>query len=224
MSLVRKIRVVTPTKRVNVRSNRLRINKLARIINQREIKFIDRAVDDPTISQTGTVQTQLFTIPQGDGPSTRDGRKIVLTSMQWQGTVNIVATSVPGEASDTVRMLVLKDKQTNGALPSVTDILVNANWEAFKNLVNKNRFVTLIDKYVSIASMGAFGDGTTNIALPNEKHFKLFRKLNVPIEYDESATTGVIATITTNNIVMLLISRAANAGIESCIRFRYSDM
>ncbi len=227
MSLARKRRIVrehTFQKGGRINRNTRNIRKIQRVLKQIELKFIDSVLDLGTITATGNIAPQLFTIPQGDLQSTRDGRKVHLTSVQWQGTIHIDQSVSFNDASDTVRLLMVIDKQTNGSLPAITDLIVNNNWESFKNLENQGRFRVILDKFISVNSMGAQGDGTTASFLPVEKHFKVFRKLSLNIEYNDLSTSGAIGTITTNNVVILLISRNANASIESCIRFRYTDL
>ncbi len=193
-------------------------------MGQIEVKFTDFSQDSSTVSATGGMAGQLFTIPEGDGQSDRHGRKIQLKSVRWKGVCTIVGSTQSAEATDTIRLMLVKDKSANGVIPAVTDILTTANWESFENLENMSRFKILIDKTYSLNSLGFAGNGTASDTLPVEKNFDLYRKLDIPIEYNDSATTGVISTINTNNVVMLLITRLANAGIESCIRFRYTDM
>ncbi len=200
------------------------VSRLKRQMGQVELKFADKQVDDAVISTTGSVQLQLFVIPQNDTQSGRHGRKIVLTSVHLRGIIGLGTSTVVGEGSDTMRIIMLKDNSANGALPAVLDILTLASWESFINLENKSRFRVLADRFVSINCNGVAGDGTTNDTSPTEKYFSIYKKLNLTIEYNDTASTGDIATINTNNIVVLFISRLGNVQIESCIRFRYTDM
>ncbi len=211
-------------KRVSATSNRSAIRKLQKTLKQVELKFVDSAIDATTILQSGVVFNQVFIIPEGDGQSDRHGRKIQLKSVAWRGTVTMPAKTDITKASDTLRLLIVKDKSANGALPLVTDVLQSGVYESFLNLENKSRFVILSDRYFPINSQGGVGDGVTNITIPTEKFFNTFKKFDVPIEYNDTATSGVVSTINTNNIVIIAISRLANAGLESCIRFRYTDM
>ncbi len=208
-------------KQSTTQSNTRAIGKLRKQLGQVEIKFADKTVDDSLISATGTVQGQLFVIPEGDGQSDRHGRKIQLKSFQWRGQISLPSSGTVGEGSDSVRMIVLKDNSANGALPAVLDILVLEDWESFKNLENVSRFTTLLDRTMSLCTGGL---ASTPLTAPVERAFNYYRKFDIPIEYNDSATTGVIATINTNNVVMLLLSRQGKLIINSCVRFRYTDM
>ncbi len=141
-----------------------------------------------------------------------------------RGVVALASKAVAAQGSDTCRILVVKDTSANGVLPAVTDILALANYESFPNLENKNRFRIIADKMISINCEGISDDGTTIRTAPHEVHFSIFRKINFPIEYNDGAATGVIDTINTNNVVMVIISRVGFCAVEACVRFRYTDM
>ena len=173
-----------------------------------DTKFFDSTVDDAVVSATGQVNSQIFTVPDGDNKSQKDGLKITIKSIQIRFQLNLPSTTVVADARDICRFILVRDRQTNGALPAVTDILAQADIQALKELEQSGRFLTLLDKTVYINSMGGFGDGTTNATLPSTKSFQFFKKMNLPIIYNDSATTGAIATIVTNNLVLLYISEA----------------
>lgn len=188
-----------------------------------DVKFFDQLITDAVVSATGLVQAQQYTIPDGNAQSEKDGLLIVIKSIQYRFQLKIPSTVTVADSTDICRFILVKDKQANGALPAVLDILNATDITAYKNLNNKGRFVTLFDKTVSISSMGAFGDGTTNATLPNTKSWQFFKKVNIPIVYNNSATTGAIATINSNNLVLLLISEAGKCGVNYKIRIRYTD-
>ncbi len=203
--------------------NKRAISKINNTLKDIEFKFIDTDVDLASFVTTGSV-IQGFVIPEGDGQSEREGRKVRIKSIEWRGTITLVSSTVINEGTDTVRLMAVWDKQANKALPAVTDILLFAVQESFKNLEQSGRFITLWDKSFVINCKGLAGDGTTSDTAPASKWFHYYRKLNIEMIYDNVATTGVIATINSNNIVLLVISRLGNAGIVSTLRFRYTDL
>lgn len=211
------------TRQGQVVKNTYKIAKLQSKLGQAEVKFFDKVIDQTQISATGIMASQLFTLSEGDSQSQRHGRKVHLTSIQWNGVVTLESTNLPAHATDTVRLLILRDRQANRALPGITDILVQPQWESYRNLENKSRFSIIYEKRISLYG-AVSGDGSLTITSPVEKNFRMFRKLNIPILYNDSANTGVIATINSNNVVCLLISRNARVNIESCMRFRYTDL
>jgi len=48
--------------------------------------------------------------------------------------------------TDVFRLLILYDKQTNGALPATGDVVNTTDFHAPLNLANSDRFVTVFDK------------------------------------------------------------------------------
>lgn len=188
-----------------------------------DLKFIDTQFTDDVVSATGLVQTQQFIIPDGNSQSEKEGLKIVIKSIQYRFQLKLPSTTVVADATDVLRAILVRDKQANGALPTVADILNGTDIMNHKNLENSNRFVTLFDKTISISSMGGFGDGTTNATLPNTKSWSYFKKMNLPIQYNNSATTGVITTINSNNLVLMFISEFGKCGMNVNVRIRYTD-
>lgn len=125
-------------------------------------------------------------------------------------------------SGDTVRVIMFLDKQANGATAAVTDILETASFLSFNNLANSGRFQTLLDKTVTLNYMTLASDGAGLVSSANKfTDFSFHKRCNIPIEF--SATTGAITEIRSNNIGVLLISRAASSALFSNIRIRFSD-
>ncbi len=195
-----------------------------------EMKFHDIDVDDAVVSATGDIQNAgtINIIPQDVTEKTRVGRKCTIRSIGWRykmalPEVNGAATPTAG---DICRVILYLDKQANGLTATVTGILETANYQSFNNLANKSRFRILHDKqhtlnYDTLASHG-FAADTFDMA---QKHVnaKFFKKCNIPLEFDDSANTGVLTTIRSNNLGVLLISATGVCGFDSKFRLRFSD-
>ncbi len=188
-----------------------------------EVKFLDSDLDDAVVATAGTIfSTNL--IPQGVTEQTRVGRKVTLRSISWRYKITlpeIDAVASPGP-SDVVRCIVYIDKQTNKALSTVIQYLELADYQSFFNLSNKSRFTTLMDRsynmnYKTLASADASQFSSSESSVIGKFH----RKLNLPIEFD--STAGAITEITSNNVVILLISQVAACALVSKIRVRFTD-
>ncbi len=188
-----------------------------------ELKFHDFAVGDTVVATTGTVSTTLVDINQGTTESNRLGRKAFIRYIQWNGYVTMPLEQDVADigTGDAVRLLLILDKQANGALPAVTDILKGANIEAYFNLVNQGRFRILWDKHITMNRQVAMTDGTNTASTPQMlRRFSYRRHVNIPIEY--SGTTGAITEIRSNNLVYLAISQNGLIGLTvSFFRFRF---
>ncbi len=191
-----------------------------------ELKFHDVDLDDAVIDTAGTITATVNIIPQDVTEKTRVGRKCTIKSIGWRYRINLPeqdAVATPAN-SDVVRVIMYLDKQANGATAAVTDLLESANFHSFNNLANKSRFRVLHDamydlNFLTLASDNA---GVVSSAGVNRSG-EFFKKCNIPIEFDDTATTGAIGTIRSNNLGVLLISSAGQAGFDSKIRLRFSD-
>ncbi len=198
-----------------------------------EAKFLDQDIDDASIAANGTIFTNasaeasLLRIPEGNGESERIGRKITIRSINWRFTVMLPEADGSANAKNatTVRVILYLDKQCNGTAATITDILETNDWQSFNNLANSKRFRTLMDRVYDIEPKAGGGNGTTSDWAEARISDTLFKKVNIPIEYDNTASTGALATIRSNNINMLILSDTSlDATFESKMRLRYSDI
>lgn len=163
-----------------------------------ERKFFDTALSF-SIDATGEVPAtgQLALIPQGVTESTRVGRKCVIKSIQFRGSVNF-APGAAANASTLAHILLVQDTQTNGAAAAVTDVMTSANLGlALRNMNNTERFRVLKHwtfKFVAQA-------GVTTAYNTDTQYWDYYGALDVPMEY--SGTDGTIGTIRTNNLFLL---------------------
>ena len=81
--------------------------------------------------------TVLNDVAQGTTAITRLGRKILMKSVLVQGTL----TNSSGQG----RILIVYDRQANGAAPAATDVLTSNTIMAIQNLDNRDRFIILAD-------------------------------------------------------------------------------
>ncbi len=191
-----------------------------------ELKFHDLDLDDAAVSAGGTVTDSLNKIAQGVTESTRVGRKCTIRSIQWLYQIflpeqDASATPSPG---DTCRVILFLDKQCNGAIATVLDILETADHQSFMNLANSARFSILSDKIHTINYRGL---GSDNAAVVSQaaviSNYQYSMKCHIPIEYNNASSDGSLPTIRSNNIGVLLISSTATCVFASQFRLRFSD-
>lgn len=157
--------------------------------------FAATAIFDTPISLGG--------LTQGTGRSERIGRKVLFKSCLVRFNINTSATI------GSYRFLIVYDKQTNGAVPAITDILVSTAALAPMNLNNADRFVILFDELINIQDINL-----------NQR----YRKFNM--ERLHSGTTSAITDITSGSFLFLKapIKAADAATMDYTIRFRYTDV
>lgn len=193
--------------------------------NRPEMKFHDLDITDAVVAANGVIQAEVLKIPQGNGEQNRIGRRIIIKKISWRYAVALPATSTAVNTGDSLRVMMILDQQCNGALPAVTDILEANDWQSFNNLANSKRFVILMDKTYSLNSPSGSGRGTTDTLQFGfiRQTFQWHKSCNIKIEYNNAFTDGQIATIRSNNIVILLVSPDGVIGFESKLRFRFND-
>ncbi len=197
-----------------------------------ELKFHDIEWNEAAADQSAGVisnTSSLVLIGQATTESTRIGRKAVIHSIGWRAQLKLASISGAGlQPAHTVRMILVQDKQCNGAAPAVSGdsgLLESANYQSFNSLANKGRYKVMFDKVFTFNPTAAAGNGTANDTAPVVRNFTFFKKCNVPIEYSGVANPSVIAEVRTNNIFGILISDLATTvmTLDSKFRFRFSD-
>ncbi len=186
-----------------------------------ELKFHDVDLDDATVAATATVTPSINLIPQGVEEDNRIGRKCSVRNIGWRYDITLPTSGTIGRI-DQVRVMLYLDKQANGATAAATDILASDDYQSFNNLTNKGRFRVLMDRTHDLKNHGAAGDGTTNDSSPDIVSGSFFKECNIPLEISGTGTPAITA-IRSNNLGVLLISKAGVCTFDSKFRLRFSD-
>ncbi len=196
-----------------------------RYSNGGELKFLDTSIDDALIAVGGTIQNAgtVNVIPQDVTESSRVGRKCTIKAIGWRYNIFVGSFGNVTNGTDTIRVILYLDKQCNGATIATTDLLQADDFQSFNNLSNSGRFRILMDRTHTLNATAGAGDGTTNDTASHSKDYTFFKKCSIPIEYDDSATTGAIGTIRTNNLGVLLVGAKGIGQFASVMRLRFSD-
>jgi len=166
---------------------------------------------EPAAAFTGL--TELNAVSQGAGAYQRIGQKIVVKSIAFK--CKLALQAVPG--STVTRIMLIYDKQPNGAFPAITDILsVNVSTApglmAGINMSKKSRFSILADRFFNT-------DSASNTLEP----ISIYRN-NVNLETEFGATNGLISDITTGAIYLLCFDSGSTCAIQDVnTRIRFYD-
>jgi len=189
-----------------------------------ELKSVDVFLNGEDLSSTGSV-ILLNGIARGDDISERIGRQVTIKSIEINGFVKPKAPEA-GVEPETVRIMVVYDRQTNGAALQVAQVLASAAPAANrvivpKNLENRDRFLILRDMKFGLAA----GESVNFMAAP--KVVKFYQSLTLPMTFN-GGDAGVVADITTGSVYMILLSSAAVGDAHMptahmATRVRYSD-
>lgn len=157
-------------------------------------------------------------IARGDEINERNGREVVMKSVQIKGYVT--ATSATG-SPQLARVALVYDRQTNGSALTAAQVFTSVlPWQP-RNLENRRRFKIMMDKYISVPSR-VTGDSSGPVFVP----FEFYRKLDHPITFN-SGDAGTVADITTGSMYLVFMSNVASgttdAVSEGSCRIRYQD-
>ncbi len=183
-----------------------------------ELKFIDSEFNQEPIVVSGNRLTTLG-ISQGTGESQRIGRKCTIKLISWRYSLTLKGQISQEISHDQVKLYIIWDKQTNGVLPLVSDIIEGATINGFRNLSFRDRFRVLATRKYAMANPAGAGDSVAQFYGTDLVCGEMNVKVNMPIEYD--GVIGGITEIRSNNILLIAITLDGRIKIESRIRVRF---
>jgi len=192
------------------------------------------------MNTTGTVQC-INLIQVGSSMFNRIGRKIEMRSIRLVCDIDTLmvtrATTTPGLG----RIMVIYDRQTNGANPVITDFLQDTDQAGTNtttslsglNMNNRERFVTLIDVKVTLPQATNTAGVLTNV-FPNDlaipTRIDEFRKLKgLTTHYKADSNPAVIGDLSTGGLFIISLANNQAAGTELYsydwnVRLKYTDV
>lgn len=198
--------------------------KLKQQVKNEEVKWYDAEFGTGSIPTTGSItDVKTYSIRQGDGSSNRDGRQIVLKKIQMVATVTLPDDTASNYVStDEVRVMLVQDKQCNGAQATIADVLCTADIDSFNCMANARRFRVLYNKRIVVNSqiftIPSAGTPTMESA---SKRLQKYIQCNIPITYD--ASVDAITDLTSNHLFFIFISRNGAINVNMSYRLRYVD-
>jgi len=180
-----------------------------------ELKFIDTSV-----STNLTAASLTFSAPQllngvapGSGATDRIGRKLVMKSMYMRATVRAGTGSA---GSGPIRCIIFYDKQSNGAAPAATDLLLANEFNSQNNLSNRDRFVVLSDEITE----------PVGTQIEQARAHVVYKKINLETVFN-AGTAGTIADITSGSVYAMFAQSSdiitVAAQVVYRVRIRFTD-
>lgn len=192
-----------------------------------ELKWFDTSVTNSTLSTVGTiVSSSLNLLSAGTGESQLIGKTATVKSIFIRAQVQKPALSnatLSNVASDDyVRIMVVLDKQCNGAAATIAQILEDTDMRSLNNLNYSKRFVTLKEMIVPMKDT-VNHDGTNyftgSMVVPIDP---CYLKREIPIEFG-AAPSGAITDVRSNNILILGFSNTGQTTLSFRSRIRFVD-
>lgn len=172
----------------------------------------------------------------------RIGRKIMAKSLHVFGHIECTDGNAGATGEDYGRLMVIYDRQPNGALPAVADVLTSYNNAGATsstasdslNMNNRDRFVVLRDERIVLPAVGALGVTPINSSLgtdptlsTSKREINFFIKCK-DLETHFKASAGTIGDIATGSIFVFSISGQSHGNLAYIAavstRLRYHDV
>jgi hypothetical protein len=169
------------------------LSNIKRLLNVEE-KNIDFTMTYPSIVAGGPVIVPLNLVGQGDTAQDRNGNSIKILRSHLRLFLNVPSTVTPAVF---VRVLIVRDKQCNGALPSITDILSANLVESFRNVNTEQRFIFLHDETYGLSSLS--GSQFFELAIMPQ-----------PYHVEFKGTGNLITDISTNSLLAVIVSSSVS--------------
>ena len=152
----------------------LRLARYVKSLVNSELKTFDTAINFAQ-SNTQTL-THLTGVAQGDDYTNRSGRKIRAKSLQIKGSLTMSAAAT----NTHFRMILFKDLQNQGTVPSAANILPDIDDLRPSDPIFLKRFRIMWDRTIMLNERV---DGNAPV-----KAFKYFKNIDIPVTY--SGTSG----------------------------------
>jgi len=151
----------------------------------------------------------LTNIDQGDTDTTRDGNSIKLTTLLMRGSVIFDDTT---NEFQPIRIMLVKDTQTNQAQFSITDLLQSTSVYSSLNIDNGKRFRILYDRLLNVYA--------------DKPQIMLKFKKAIPFHIRYDNTGNGIADLTQNSLALVAISPNVTSDgpvLTTNFKIRYVD-
>lgn len=181
-----------------------------------ELKFHDD-VTQITVPVTGVLLDSIPTgIANGTGESQRIGRQVTATRLNINGVFTLPASAAG--TTDVVRMMVVQDKQCNGADFTSTDLLqVSNNFLSYRNLENSKRFKVFLDKRFTMDAKMQISAATSGAVT---QYFSESINLRDMV-FEYSGTAGLVSELKSNNLGVFFITEKGLIVTDMYSRLRY---
>ncbi len=176
---------------------------------------------------TAIITSVIGGIAQNVSATGRVGTRAFVWNIDIRGAF-VLPAGTAESGGDIIRCMVVQDKQSNGATPSIAEVLDVTGTEpiyAFRNLENTRRYNILMDKTVSLEYDAAGGNGTAIETVQIRKLFSFSKHFEsgLKVVYDTLDATGADNKIMDNNVWVMVFSRRGAPTVEWESRVRYTD-
>lgn len=190
-----------------------RVRKLEFKTQGIEYKTLDTTIASAalTTTATGSGNTVINLIAQGDSNITREGDIIVITSVH----IRLIFNADTAGDANMIRVMLVQDKQSNGAGADVDLVLTDTSAQdalvAPRETQGRQRFRVWCDKMVRINKEGE-----------DFAYLNIYKKLNLKVNYG-LANGGTIADIATNSLLLYVFGFNTQGTWQGITRCNFLD-
>lgn len=166
------------------------IKKCYRKLKNISVEWKNSTAGTTVTPGTTSTLTHFNGLSQGNSSTTRVGDKVKFKRLFIRGEVVINSAG----SAVVVRLMVVRDRQPNGAIFGITDLLVADSTIDLNNLKYGKRFKVYMDKKIPLSING------NRVA-----QFKKYIPLNFETDYS-LGTAGTVADISKNSLYFILMS------------------
>ncbi len=195
-----------------------------------EKKYLDTAISSVEGIGALAFLTDFLVVPTGVTKSSRTGRFITVTNIHVRGFIGLESqvAADDGLGNENIRIILVHDRQCNGALPVATDLLSGAAaLQDYRNVENVGRFSFIHDDFYDLMHHAA-GVGTDDAGVDSFRSVSCLRafsiniKCSIRIIYDGSS--GVLSERRINNLFLCIVGRQGLGALKStAVRIRFVD-
>lgn len=190
---------------------------------KQEKKVIDTPKADYNLYTTASVAL-INGVATGTDFNQRIGRRTQVKSIQIRGFATPTTANTSGAVTqgNLCRVMVIEDKQTNGVLPAITDILDNSTATSMMNLNNRERFKVHLDEQFALGPC-MYTSSTWAFGAPSVHSINFYKRCDIPVYYEGTAAT--IGSISSGALYLVTVGENGDATnlFQAEVRVRFVD-
>lgn len=174
---------------------------------------------DATGGEVDPSSTSMISTPAvGDGEQNRDGKRIMINSVQVNGVL-LVQPQVNQTSADNqpqIMVALVLDTQTNGAQLNSEDVFKNLNNQGattvvpLRNLLFASRFRVLKSEVFTLSPPTVTYDGTNVEQGGVQTHFNWYLPLQLPVNFN-AGTTASVANVIDNSLHLIAYTMSTDS-------------
>lgn len=179
---------------------------------------------------TSAVITCVSQMSQGTAATQRIGLKVSPRSIRLKGHISMDESAF-GDVTNVIRLMLIWDREFNGGLPALTDILENTGQPEYSmpKWNTRRRFKILWDKTIWLGSAAAWGGSSVYTSITNKfaQNIDVYKKLHRMGTSFFQGSSNTNADAYNGQLLFVYLSDSSaipHPDIWMQFRYRYTDL